>query len=202
MTTDTVYLRRHYASLSDEALLDVGQADLVEDAQRIYDEELAQRGLTRRETRGDDEPDGAASPAADRKPDWLGTAAVALTFSAGPGQDSTSGALEARSALEAAGIPCYLSTVWVDPPPVSEPREELRLMVPGNLNFEADSILEKEIYNREAEATWKTHLQTLSDEELRAMDLQLVFAGREDWIERVTRAYEDELAQREITPQR
>jgi hypothetical protein len=199
LQTDTAYLRRHYASLSDEALLDVDETDLVEDAQRIYDEELAQRGLTRRETRGGDDPGSAASPidrAGDRKPDWLGAAAVAARFSAGPGQNSTDDALEARRALEAAGIPCYLSTLWVDPPPVAEPREELRLMVPGNLNFEAESVLDIEIFNREAEAMWKTHFQTLSDEELRAVDLELVFAGRKDWIERVTNAYSEELKQR------
>jgi hypothetical protein len=197
LRTDTVYLRRHYASLSDEALLDVDETDLVEDAQRIYDEELAQRGLTRRETGGDDDPGDPASPidrAGDRKPDWLGAAMVAATFSAGPGQ--TDKALEARGALEAAGIPCYLSTRWVDPPPVAEPREELRLMVPGNLPLEAESVLDKEIFNREAEAMWTTHFQALSDEELRAVDLQLVFAGRMDWIERVTRAYHEELKQR------
>ena len=71
-------------------------------------------------------------------------------------------------------------------------------MVPDNLNFEAESILDKEIFNWEAEATWKAHLQTLSDEELRAVDLELVFAGRKDWIERVTGAYRDELKQREL----
>jgi hypothetical protein len=203
LKTDTVYLRRHYASLSDEALLDVDETDLVEDARQIYDTELAQRGLTRQETRDDDDQDSEASPidrAGDRKPDWLGDAAVAARYSASPGRNSTDDALEARDALEAAGIPCYLSTTWVDPPPVAEPRKELRLMVPGNLNFEAESVLDMEIFNREAEAMWKTHLQALSDEELSAVDLQLVFAGRRDWIERVTAAYREELAQREITP--
>ncbi len=200
MKTDTVYLRRHYASLSDEALLDVDQTDLVEDAREIYDEELAQRGLTLRETLGDDDPGNEASPtgrAGDRKPDWLGDAAVAARFSAGPGQNATDGALEARDALEEAGIPCYLSTIWIDPPPVAAPKEELRLMVPGNLNFEAESVLDKEIFNPEAEAMCKTHFETLSDEELRAVDLELFFAGRKDWIERVTRAYQEELARRD-----
>ena len=69
-------------------------------------------------------------------------------------------------------------------------------MVPDNLNFEAESILDKEIFNWEAEATWKAHLQTLSDEELRAVDPQVVFGGLRDRIKRVTRAYQDELARR------
>jgi hypothetical protein len=199
LKTDTVYLRRHYASLSDEALLNVDEADLVEDARQIYDKELAQRGLTRRETEGDDDADSesaASGHAGERKPDWLGAATIAATFSAGQAQDSTDKALEARDALEAAGIQCYLSTVWVDPAPVAGPREELRLMVPGNLPLEAESVLDREIFNREAEAMWTTHFEMLSDEELRAVDLELVLAGRRDWIERMTRAFHDELARR------
>jgi hypothetical protein len=200
LTTDTAYLRRHYASLSDEALLDVDETDLTQDAKQIYDTELAERGLTRQETEGGDDPSSTASPidrAGDRKPDWLGAGAVVARFTPRPGLDTTDGALEARDALEAAGIPCYLSPLWVDPPQDTEPKQELRLMVPGNLNFEAESVLDKEIFNPEAETMWKAHFQMLSDEDLRAMDLQLVFAGRKDWIERVTRAYEEELKQRQ-----
>jgi len=64
------------------------------------------------------------------------------------------------------------------------------------LNFEAESVLDKEIFNREAEAMWKTHFQTLSDEELQAVDLEVLVAGLKDRIERVTRAYKEELKQR------
>jgi hypothetical protein len=200
LKTDTVYLRRHYASLSDEALLDVDQTDLVEDAREIYDNELAERGLTRQETHGGDDLGSEGSPMGrpgDPKPDWLGAATVAATFSASAGQNSTDGALEARGALEAAGIPCYLSRFWVDPPPVAEPRQELRLMVPGNLSFEAESVLDEEIFNLEAEAMWKSHFQTLSDDELRAVDLEVLLAGLKDRIARMTRAYNEELKQRQ-----
>ena len=38
-------LRRQYADLSDEALLDVDRQDLVELARTCYDEELARRHL-------------------------------------------------------------------------------------------------------------------------------------------------------------
>ena len=38
-------------------------------------------------------------------------------------------------------------------------------MVPGNLNQRATSILERDIFNPEFEAEWKTHLEMLSDEE-------------------------------------
>jgi hypothetical protein len=211
LNTDTAYLRRHYASLSDGALLEIDQTDLVEDAQEIYDKELAQRGLTPPEKDDGDEleqvdDEGEESleeqdqdRRADRKPDWLREATVAATFAARPGMDSADYALEARDALDAAGIPCYLSTNTVDPPWDAQPRKELRLMVPGKLSFEAASVLDKEIFNREDEALWKAHFETLSDEELRAVDLPVLFVGLMDRIERATRAYREELALREIT---
>ncbi len=80
MPIDPEYLREQYASLSDEALLEIHRVDLVQDAQRIYDEEVARR----RPADGDiaDEP---SSPEAarvetkfaldDAEPDWLADAA-------------------------------------------------------------------------------------------------------------------------------
>jgi hypothetical protein len=46
MQVDPEYLRRHYNSLSDEALLSIDRTDLVEIAQKCYDAELARRELT------------------------------------------------------------------------------------------------------------------------------------------------------------
>ena len=49
MPLDPEYLRHHYASLSDEALLELDRSELVETAQKCYDEELIRRkqpGLT------------------------------------------------------------------------------------------------------------------------------------------------------------
>ena len=71
-------------------------------------------------------------------------------------------------------------------------------MVPGNLSFEAESVLDKEIFNLEAEAMWKGHFQMLSDDELGEVDLEALLAGLKDLIGRVTRAYREELAQREL----
>src|SRR5690349_8200265 len=45
MAVDPKYLREHYASLSDEGLLEMERGDLVEVAQQIYDEEMKRRGL-------------------------------------------------------------------------------------------------------------------------------------------------------------
>ena len=42
---DPAALRRHYASLPDEVLLDMDRAELTPLAQQVYDEELASRHL-------------------------------------------------------------------------------------------------------------------------------------------------------------
>ena len=39
-------IRRQYAELSDEGLLEIERADLMEQARQCYDEELARGGLT------------------------------------------------------------------------------------------------------------------------------------------------------------
>jgi hypothetical protein len=70
-------------------------------------------------------------------------------------------------------------------------------MVPGRWMLEAQSVLDQGIFNQEVEDQWKAHFQMLSDEELRAVDPQVLFGGLRDRIERVTRAYRDELAQRD-----
>jgi hypothetical protein len=43
MQLDPEYLRQHYASLSDEAILAIDRADLVEMAQMIFDDEVGRR---------------------------------------------------------------------------------------------------------------------------------------------------------------
>ena len=42
---DPEEFRRHYASLSDEALVDIDRDDLLDVAQKRSDEELAQHGM-------------------------------------------------------------------------------------------------------------------------------------------------------------
>jgi hypothetical protein len=70
--------------------------------------------------------------------------------------------------------------------------------VPGNLNLRAMGVLERDIFNPEFVAQYETHLETLSDDELREMNPELVFVGLFDRIERVTKAYEDEMARRRL----
>lgn len=209
MAIDPTYLRRHYASLSDEGLLEVDETELVDEARRIFDEEVAQRGLSRDEEAADDEVEaedealgeaGSGAPDFDGgpEPEWLDEAALAGSFVSQPGSSTpTDTAVDASDALHAAGIPCYVVTGKVDPPEVSpKPQLEFRLMVPSEWLFEARSVLDKEIFNQEVEEYWRTHFQVLSDDDMRALNLEVVLAGLKDRIERITRVYNEELKQR------
>jgi hypothetical protein len=66
-------------------------------------------------------------------------------------------------------------------------------MVPDEWLMEARGVLDKEIFNQEHEDYWKMHFQNLSDDDLRAVDLDVVLSGLTDRIARVTRAYNEEL---------
>ncbi|HXB74552.1 MAG TPA: hypothetical protein VNY05_40330 [Candidatus Acidoferrales bacterium] len=229
MQLDPEYLRQHYASLSDQALLAVDRADLVEMAQVIFDLEVGRRKpVPPRDTRhgqptiprqgdpldeeADDEEadddeaevdeaevDGETHGAGE-EPGWLEEAAEVYSYAVQSATAHAPDAVNARDALEAAGIPCYLDLCEI-------PREESlspygthrwRLMVPGKLNLRATSVLEREIFNVEFEAGWKTHLEALSDEELRAMNPQVAFGGLYDRVARVNRVYEEEIARRQM----
>ncbi len=216
MAADSQYLREHYASLSDDALLAIKRADLVETAQKCYDDELGRRNLAsgrggRRETARPSIPvpvDSAGEmleieeelePAGD-EPDWLDDAAEVLSRTDSPGAVPADDMANAQEVLEAAGIPCYLDLYEIpeDNNPSPPPTHIWRLRVPGNLNLRATSILERDIFNHEFEEQWKTHLETLTDEELRGMKPEVAFCGLFDRVERVTTAYAEEIARRRL----
>jgi hypothetical protein len=132
MNIDPQELERHYASLSDEALLEVNRDDLVEVAQGCLDRELARRGLSPKNA--DAEIDGAFT---EDDP------AVAVSNYTYPEEAS-----EARDALETSGIPCYLAQRE------EESSEEgrsyrsvsgaLLLMVPSSFADRAVALLQEE----------------------------------------------------------
>ena len=214
MPVDPEYLREHYASLSDEALLEIDREELVKAAQECYDDELGQRGLAsgRSVPRADAQhdvprprrhPDGKAevdhgAPGASDIPGWLEEAAEVYSRADMSGTGPASDVVEARDALEAAGIACYLDLFEIpeEKSAFQKPAHRWRLMVPGNLNLHAASVLERDIFNSDFESEWKTHLETLSDEELRAMTPRSAFCGLFDRVERVTKAYDEEIARR------
>src|SRR5579862_8373587 len=121
MTIDPEYLRLHYASLSDEALLAVDRTELVEAAQKCYADELSRRQIPsgRRPVErnapptlsepSSEEAEDDAYPLDDAdKPEWLEEAAEVYSRTDLPGAAPADDIVDARDALEAAGIPCYL----------------------------------------------------------------------------------------------
>ncbi len=211
-------LRRHYASLPDAELLDLDRSDLAEMAQGIYDEEISRRSLHGprekgsydgdplndiEDTPGDPDPDsgGDAPP-----PDWLEDAACPWAVlmpgrAVGHFDDYASQAAKVRAVLREAGIPSHVVVKHPDPepepPPVQRP-SECCVMVPGDLGMQATSVIEREIFNPQHEEEWRNHLQTLSDEQLRALKPEVFCGALLDRAERLKRAYLDELASRKL----
>jgi len=196
---DPEYLRQHYASLTDEALRAIDKTELVEIAQKCYDEELARRRPARQAGRPYVAEDFDSEPAQSggSKPDWLDEAVCACAFRSSPGTNTAPDADSARDVLEAAEIPCYLDVTQVDESAVPQPNYEYRLMVPSKFSLLATSVLDKEIFNAAIEADYRTHFEMLTDEELRAVDPKDLIKGLQDRIERLTRVYEEELSRRQ-----
>jgi len=191
MAVDVKYLREHYASLSDEALLAIDRTELVKEAQQCYDQEFARRKQSR------SAPE-RVEPVDLDQPDWVDEAAEVYSRSGHSGSAPANDVLDAEQALEAAGIPCQLELIEEEISTAPAPTHRWRVLVPGNLNVHATSVLEREIFNAEFEAGWKMHLETLSDEELRDTTPQETLCGLFDRVDRATKAYDEEIARREL----
>ena len=209
-------LRRHYASLSDEALREIDRTELVEIARQCYDQELALREplkkkadlakpavratpLDENEQQEDMEEvaeDELEEDGGGDAPEWLEEAACVCTFAMFTGGRASVDAENARDVLTEAGIPCHVTLHRIDPDLSPPPRSEYRVMVPGGLNLDAARVLDKEIFNAEIEAEWRAHFSVLSDEDLLGVNQEVLFAGLLDRVERVRRAYHEEVARR------
>ena len=204
MQIDLEDLRHYYASLPDEALLALDRAELTDAARRCYDQEFAHRDLTPKEAPQDQADEAvAAGDALDldtgAKPNWLEDAACACAFATFSGSPSGSDAETAREALKAGGIPCYISLHKAVPPIVDpQPRDEYCVMVPGPLYLQATSVLDREIFNPKVEDEWRTHFEALSDEELRALNSEIICAGLLDRMKRLRKVFEEEIARRRL----
>ncbi len=196
MQTDPEYLREHYASLSGPALRAIDRASLVEIAQQCYDDELRRRSDSSSATPDEDDELEPESLDAEDQSDWIEDAAEIWSWSDLPGTAVASKAAAAGAALADAGIPYSLDLVTDDP----DQTHRWRLRVPGKLNLRATSVIECAIQNPEFEDEWKTHLEALSDADLREMNPEITYAGLMDRIERVTRVYNEELARRKLKP--
>jgi hypothetical protein len=194
---DVNELRRQYEAMSDEALLELDRDELVEAAQQCYDEELNLRKV-RPELRKR-KPSAAVTSqsieiewAGQEEPEWLGEAFTVLSVSTRYRNDDTTQRLrDAVDVLVNAGIPCYVR---------GQDREgtvvEYELMVPAKQHLQALSVLDRDMLNAEMEADWRGHFETMTDDELMELDEDMLVAGMRDRIDRLVRAYEDELLKR------
>jgi hypothetical protein len=202
VAADLQYLREHYASLSDQALMAIKRSDLVEAAQKCYDDEVARRKLTLRSGKAPAPADDSVEmeEELDEEPEWLEDASEVLSRPAPSGSTPTDAMMDAQNVLEAAGIPCYLDLSELPETDLAAPRPThlWRLMVPFNLNLHATSVLDRDIFNQDFETAWRTNLEALSDEELRAAKPEVAFCGLFDRVERVISAYDEELARRKL----
>jgi hypothetical protein len=197
MQITTEELRQHYASLSDEELRDLDPADLTDAARKVYEVERQKRHPAAQVSPSAETRVEAAEEEDDVEPDWLENAACACSFQSTAGTNYAGYAASARDVLLAAGVPCQLSIEPRDPENAGEqPNDEYRVLVPSALNLKAMSVLDKEIFNSELEQQWRGHFATLSDDELRALSPEVICGGLIDRVERLTRAYRNELERR------
>jgi hypothetical protein len=221
MRIDPEDLRRHYKSLSDEGLLDIDPASLAPVAQGIYEKEIARRGLDQPPEQEEEAynralpvfkpADGgnlADEPGPDvdsgPPPDWLEDAACSWSTDMDPSADYTTTGAEVQAALRDAGIPNRIVVKPPEPGPPSKPkppstvRSLYCVMVPGELGARAYSVVERKVFNRMAEAEWRSQLQSYSDEELRALNPEDAWSALLDRAERLKRAYQEEMARRSL----
>jgi hypothetical protein len=201
MKIDLGHLKQHYSSLPDDALLAIDADDLVPAAREVLDAEIASRGLDSTDALPPTEDTNDADLSlqdSDEAPDWLDEAAEVWSCVVYPGRGPAPEAAEAQAALAEAGIPSHLELQEIRPEDETprEVRHQWRILVPGGMNLRAQSELDREIFNEDFEKDWRAHLEDFSDEELKSMHPKIAFGGLFDRVERVTRAYNEELARR------
>jgi len=194
-------LRQHYASLTDDELLEIERLDLTDQARSCYDSELARRGMKPQSAaapeRGEESVDAAEEEAnATADPGWLETAACVCTYGSQGSRTAAADAENACTILRSAGIPCQVTEDEIEPLPEPPGGLEYRVMVPSAFNLKAYAVLDRDVFNEGREASWRAHLEELTDDELRALTPDILCAGLADGIARLTRAYQEEVERR------
>ncbi|MGD1071627.1 MAG: hypothetical protein ABSB15_15925 [Bryobacteraceae bacterium] len=128
--------RRHFALLSDGALLETRREDLVESAQQCLDEELSRRGLTRGAAGETPSEKPAEEPApSGGEPVLIATYTVAEEASL------------ARGLLRSASIPCHIANEYT-----GLGSFQLQLLVPAAYVEHALDVLAADISDDELAA--------------------------------------------------
>jgi len=196
MQIDPEQVRAHYASLSDEALLELDRRDLTDIGRQFYDVEIASRKL--KVEPAERKRAAGAFTDTENDPDWMKDAVCIFEQQIRSGRDSIADTV--ASVMEALGnarIPCNLVEEHVEPEP-AVPYDAYRVMVPGHLELVAGSVLDSDLFNADTETKWQAHFAELSDSELRAVDPDLLFGALLDRVERVKRAYGEEFSRRSL----
>lgn len=197
MQIDREALHKHYASLSDEELLDLDPAELTEVARECYDREFERRQLNSQPEVEEDAPAHQTAHLADGshevEPDWLENASCACSFMQA-GASYAAEVDEACEVLQAAGIPFEV----IGDEPTEEGPGLLKVMVPGVLNLKATSVLDRDLYNPRLEVEWRALFEDASDRELAALRPDVICAGLLDRAARLKRIYEEEVARRHV----
>jgi len=184
-------IRSHYASMSDEALLALDRNDLTDIGRQFYDVEIASRKLEiQPPDRKRDETTFAVNAI---NPDWMNPVCVFEQLSRG----AADSAATVVDALNKARIPCNLILEHVEPEP-TVPYDVYRVMVPAHLELVAASVVDRDVFNTDTELKWRAHFAEVNDAELIAMDPDLLFGALLDRVERVKRAYREELIRRNL----
>ena len=198
MPIDADHLRQHYASLSDDEFDELVRDDLTDVAQKCYDNELARRGLRRssEELPAPARPRTASPEETEETDEFVDEEPfVACTFR--NDHDGAHSASEARSALEASGIPCRIETQEIEEEETGPRRwTEYQVIVPNGLSLQATSVLDKEFFNVKLESDWRTHLESLSDDQLLRLDADAMCEGLLDRAARLKKAYKNEVQRR------
>ncbi|MCC6291920.1 MAG: hypothetical protein IT164_04680 [Bryobacterales bacterium] len=211
MRIDPEEIRRRFAAMDDDGLLDVNPDELSELARGIYEEECARRGFDEEVEEdatldagdgGGDEPGGESvmdleDEDGEDGPAWAEDAVCVCTFAAAPGSGALDDIVKARAVLLAAAIPCFSTTVEL--PPAREghpPSSEVSIFVPGPLHLHAAAILDRDLLNANHEEEWRLHFEAISDEQLLALRPDLFTAGLVDRAARMKRVYAGEVARR------
>jgi hypothetical protein len=199
MPIDVEHLRQHYASLSEEEFDELDRNDLTEVAQKCYDHELERRGFRRsREETADAARDRTPPPAEpDEFPDE--EPFVACAFREDRGLESAQNASEASAALQASGIPSRIELREVEEENTSQRHwTEYQVIVPNGMSLQAASVLDRDFFNIRTESDWKTHLESLSDEQLLRLDADAMCEGLLDRAARLKKAYNNEVQRRRL----
>jgi hypothetical protein len=213
MQIDRRELGKQIASLSDDELLNTKREDLTEVAQRIYDLEIANRGLggasatnrrietTEASFSAGDDPSEASFSADDYQndgetsdPDWHQSGVLVCSMTDQPGEDAADRISKAQMALQAAEIPSHLSVKRYP----QDRYNSMEILVPVRFAMHAHGIMDRDVFNDEFETYWRDHLGMLSSEDLLALDPEIFCIGLLDKIARMKRVYAEEMAKRNL----